>query len=272
MRYLANIYVFDGFRGKVMTWGGAFPLHRDNPRFKTSRHAVDVLRQGKGFVIFPEGGIADAQKDGQVGPLKRGAAKLAIIGQAESVVPIATDYQPDTEDRPHERLRGHLVAAAVTVGGAVSALGGPLARAVGGVITGAVAGAYVAGQVNRNITHNPEWFDPFPRYYATLNGGLLGAAVGGAIGWVAGQFLPEDASRLAVGALSLAAGLSSERIAEGLRTRPLARVRIGKPLMVKDYTDQHPTTRKAADALTLDLHQGHGSREAGSEWHRTSRS
>lgn len=255
LRYLANVYVFDGFRGKVMTWGGAFPVHRDEPRFTTKRHAVDLIREGKGFVIFPEGGIADPQEHGQVGPLMKGAAKLAILGEAESVVPIATDYQPDRKERKREKLWGGMASAGVLAGGLVSALGGPVARTVGGALTGALAGGYLVGKINRNLTDNPEWFDPFPKYFATANGGLLGAAIGGALGAVAGVALPADASRLAVGSLAVGAASSTVKIAEGIRTRPIARVRIGEPLKVKDYTDRHATTGEAADEMTLDLHR-----------------
>lgn len=255
LRYLANIYVFDGARGKLMTWGGAFPLHRDNPKFKTVRHSVDVIRQGKGFVIFPEGGIASEQEAGQVGPLKKGAAKLAILGGAQAITPIATDYQPNTKSRPLETAVGALASAGIAVGGALSAFGGPVTRIVGGTISGALTGMFVAGKINRNITYNPEWYDPFPKYFATVNGGLLGAAIGGLTGGLASALLPPGGAQLAGVAMGLGAGAGAWNIAQGWRDRDVARVRIGKPIPVAPYVEKYGTTREAADALTIDLHK-----------------
>lgn len=255
MRYPANIYVFDGMRGPIMTMGGGFPLHRDNPRMKTKRHMIDIIKQGKGFVIFPEGGVASEQEFGQVGPLKKGAAKLAIMGEAENIIPIAIEYRDDNKERKGEAIAGGLAAAAVGVAGVLSAFGGPVTRAIGGALTGAVTGAYVGGKVNRNITSNPEWFDQFPKYYATMNGGLLGGAIGAIAGGIAGTFLPDGASQLTTAALGVGAGTSTLAIAEGLRTRPVAHLKIGKPLEVAPYKEEHKTLQKAGDALTLDLHK-----------------
>lgn len=256
MRYPANVYVFDGIRGKMMEWGGAFPLHRDKPKMRTLRHMVDVVNQGKGFVIFPEGGIASEQEQGQVGPLKKGAARIAILGGAEAITPIATDYRPNTKKRTGETIKGAIAATAVAAGGVLSAFGGPVTRAVGGAISGALTGAYISGKVNRNITSNPEWFDPFPKYFATINGGLLGAGIGAVTGALTTTFMPGGAAPLVAASLGVGAGLGTWSIAKGLRDRDIAHVKIGKPIPVAPYMEKYNgDTRKAGDALTLDLHR-----------------
>lgn len=255
LRYPANIYVFNGIRGKVINWGGAFPLHRDKPKARTMRHMVDVIKQGKGFVIFPEGGIAAEQEKGQVGPLKKGAARLALMGGAEAITPIAIEYRPDTKERPGEALAGAAVATAVTVGGVMSAFGGPVTRAVAGAVTGAITGAYVGGKVNRNITSNPQWFDAFPKYFATVNGGLLGGTIGAIAGGLATSLMPQGSSQVVQTALGLGAGASTYKIAEGIRTRDIAHVRIGDPIPVAPYKEKYQNNRKAGDALTIDLHK-----------------
>src|SRR5207245_2601084 len=65
IRYMAKIQVFQGLMGKLTAWGGAFPVDREHPSPRSLQHAIDILKQKKGFCLFPEGGIVDNEKYGQ---------------------------------------------------------------------------------------------------------------------------------------------------------------------------------------------------------------
>ncbi len=253
MRYLANVYVFDGFRGKMMTWGGAFPLNREQPNIKTMRHCVDTLKAGHGLCIFPEGGIADPQKDGHVGPLKRGAAYFALRGGAESVVPIGIRYIQDEKKRTGETLVGALAAVGVAATGlAAGAIGGYPARIAVATLAGALTGAYAAGKLIYDRTDNPEWFDPFPKYFAMLNAGSLGAAAGAAVGGFSAALFPEAAGVVA-GVTGFTGALATYGIVKGWRDRDIARVVIGKPIKTAEFRNR--PIREGTRALTVELHR-----------------
>lgn len=253
MRYLANIYVFDGFRGKMMTWGGAFPLNRENPDIKTMRHCMDTLKSGSDLCIFPEGGIADPQKDGHVGPLKKGAAYFAIRGGAENVLPIGIRYIQNDKPRTDETVVGALAATGVAAAGlAAGCLGGYPARVAVSALAGAVAGAYAAGKLTYDRTDNPEWFDPFPKYFATLNAGCMGAAGGAALFGITAALFGEAAPAIATTS-GLVGGAATYGIVKGWRDRDIARVVVGKPIPVEEFRQMG--LREGTRALTVELHR-----------------
>ncbi|MEW6282080.1 MAG: lysophospholipid acyltransferase family protein [Candidatus Eremiobacterota bacterium] len=257
MRYVANIYVFDGIRGRLMTWGGAFPINREHPTRKSIMHGVDVVKQGKGLCIFPEGGIADAHLEGQVGPLKRGAAYFALKGDAESIVPIAIDYVPDDKPRHAETAVGVLAAAGMLAGGLLAATcAGPTGRVVFAALAGTLAGAHALGKPMYHKTNNPEWFDPFPRYFAMMKGSAAGAAIGGVAACLATAFLPE-ASAWISGLAGVAGAVGAWGTMKGWRDREIARVVIGKPLEVAPFRNI-PNQREAINQLTVELHRALG--------------
>lgn len=253
MRYLANVYVFDGFRGKMMTWGGAFPLNRENPDIKTMRHCMDTLKSGNDLCIFPEGGICDEQKDGHVGPLKKGAAYFAIRGGAQQIVPIGIRYVQNDKKRGGETLVGALAATTVAVAGITAgAIGGYPARIVASTLAGALTGAYAAGKLAYDRTNNPEWFDPFPKYFATLNAGSLGAAGGAAAFGISAALFPEAAPVIATVA-GLTGGAATYGVVKGWRDRDIARVRIGKPIPTAEFRKMG--VKAGTKALTVELHR-----------------
>lgn len=248
MRYMANIRIFGGLRGKLMTWGGAFPLDREKPHVRTIKHAIEILEQGKGLCVFPEGGISDPQKDGHVGPLKKGAAYFALRGQAENIVPLAQSYGPDTRSRPGEAIAGMVLAGAVVAAGLASAHGGPVARVLGSVLTGAMAGGYALGKLQGDRTPNPEWYDPFPKYFATLTGGAVGMVLGAAASGLSAALAPETATWSA-----LAGGLGTLGMARGWIHRDVARVVVGQPIPVEPY--RQAPLRQATSDLTAEVHR-----------------
>ena len=155
IRSVANVYVFDGVRGHVMSWGGAFPVNRENATVQSVRHCVDVLKQGKGLCIFPEGRVDEAHAEGKIGQLKRGPAWAALEANAESLIPINVNYEKNTKARPGETAFGVGAALAVAAGGALAAMfGGPAVQVAAGAVTGALAGMYAGGKRAHDRTPN----------------------------------------------------------------------------------------------------------------------
>ncbi|MEW6277981.1 MAG: lysophospholipid acyltransferase family protein [Candidatus Eremiobacterota bacterium] len=258
VRYMSNIRVLRGLPGTLMTWGGACPVHRSAVSRVTLQHCRDVLEQGKGLCIFPEGGIADQKHWGQVGPLMKGAATSALMADAHSVVPIAVHYQPDTEKRTGEAVLGALTAVAVTAGGAVAAMyGGPAVRIAAAAVGGALGLGSLLGVLNRNRTQNPNYYNQMPRYLAALSGGAVGVVAGGLAGGLSAWLLPELAPWIGLAA-AVGGGAGTLQMAGALRHRDLARVIVGDPLEVAPYKQAHRKTRDAAAALTEDLHRALG--------------
>lgn len=255
MRYIAAENVFNGIRGPVMTAGGAFPTNLNFARPTTIRHAVDMVKQGKGFTIFPEGKISD-QKD-KVDRLKRGAATIAHWGGAETIVPISIVYDKDQKARLGERLTGFLAAGAMLAGSVLAASGGPTTRMLAGAVTGAVATAFAAGTIAHKSTtalENDDIKDPFPKLFARLQWGALGALAGGVAGGLA-------ASPATLPFLGLAGGVGTIGLTEGWATRPVARVKVGQPMEVAPYFEGN-STKEGAVAMTKDLHQTLGQLKA----------
>ncbi|NDD29148.1 MAG: 1-acyl-sn-glycerol-3-phosphate acyltransferase [Proteobacteria bacterium] len=158
MRFMANKFVFDGLRGRLMTWGGAFPVDREKPSLLTCRHSLEVLRQGADLCVFPEGSLPDEHKEGRIGAIKKGPAAFALRSGVASIVPLAIHYRPDNLPRYGEKSVGALAAAAVTAAGLTAAVvGGPTVQAVASAVTTAMTSAFVAGRVAHRATSEPEW-------------------------------------------------------------------------------------------------------------------
>ncbi len=258
MRYVANVYVFDGLRGRVMTWGGAFPVHRENPSRKTIEHAVDLLKDGKGVCIFPEGAITEDL--GTLLPIKKGAAYFALKGGAENIVPIAVFYKPDDQKRTGETLAAALASTGVAVAGlAAGALGGPGARIAVSALGGALTGAFGLGKLCSTLRPVEDPKDQFPNYFATLQGGAAGALVGGLAGGAAAALI-DDSSALVASLTGLTGAASSFAIAQSWIHRDIAQLRIGDPIAVAPYQGRH--LREATTALTEELHRRIGKETA----------
>jgi len=258
VRYVANIYVFDGIRGRLMTWGGAFPVNREKADFRTMRHCKSIVQQGKGLCIFPAGVIEDEHWEGKIGSLKKGAAHFAVTGGAESVVPIAIDYVPNARQRPRETAMGLVAAASVLAAGVGTALvGGPSARILASTLTATLAGTYIGGKIMRDRTPITDRCDVFPKYFATLNGAACGAVAGGLLGGLGAAFLGAH-SPVVTGIAAAAGAFGTWGLARAWRDRDIARVVIAKPLPVAPYRESYPNRKEAVRALTIDLHRALG--------------
>jgi 1-acyl-sn-glycerol-3-phosphate acyltransferase len=94
------------FRVPVVAWYlrrmGAFPIARD----KGDQHALDVaralLRDGQPVVVYPEG--VRFRRDDDLGPARRGAARLALETGAP-VLPVATYGARPSRSRGQHRFR-----------------------------------------------------------------------------------------------------------------------------------------------------------------------
>jgi fatty acid desaturase/1-acyl-sn-glycerol-3-phosphate acyltransferase len=97
LRYLASHFEFVGLQGWFMRNLGAFPINTERPAPGPLRHARDLVMAGKPLVIFPEGTIF-YYPPGEIHPLKRGAAWLALWAQRlvpdlpVRIVPIRLNY------------------------------------------------------------------------------------------------------------------------------------------------------------------------------------
>ena len=66
---------------------GAFPVKLEGTDTAAQREAVELLRQGKPLMIFPEGGRT---RTGRVMPFKMGAFRLALT-QGVSIIPVTIE-------------------------------------------------------------------------------------------------------------------------------------------------------------------------------------
>ena len=193
-----------------------------------------------------------------MGPLKKGAAASAVSGGAQSIVPIALHYAPNTEARPLESVVGALAAVGVTVATVLSATGGPLTRIAAGAFSGAMTGGYLYGK--REWDRNPvvKAYNQAPQYMAMLKGAAIGGVVGGLFGGTAAAFVP-GADFLLAGA----GGFSTLKVARAWRDRDVAHVIVAPPLKVQDYvTAATGDEKKAIHDLTVDLHRSLGAAKA----------
>lgn len=257
-RFVANIILFKGRGGPVITAMGAFPVDREHPSRATIQHGVDLVKQGVPFVIFPEGGISE--NPNQINPLKRGAAYFAVHGEADRIVPIGIHFSKDTEDRPLETLKSYALGGALVAGTLAACTLGPAGQVLSGVITGAVTGAFATGTIAKGFVKNKKWFNPFPSKLAGLGGGLVGSIAGGILGGL-------TSSGMASGTVSqmartLVAGFATQRMAENHAHRDIAHIKFGEPIDIKPYLSMEKSDSARVDRLTRDLHQTLGEMKA----------
>lgn len=247
VRIMANARVMVGPLGKAMTWAGAFPVQRDAASLVTLGHCKDVLEEGKGLCIFPEGGMS--RPWGQVGPLKKGAAASALRGPAESAIPIAIHYEEGVRQaRPG--ARSILSQGCKTAVRSALALAGPLGGALSLAWSGATSGAWLGAMVGKTLTPQPKlWLQ-------TRN---LGRLAGQGLGWLGGAGL---ASWLGLGAstpwrvgASLVAGLAGLGLATLHERRPHVEVKVLPGISLDDYRGQG---KAGVEALTVELHRSLG--------------
>jgi 1-acyl-sn-glycerol-3-phosphate acyltransferase len=242
VRFMGAQEQFVGQQGDLFTKMGAFPVDRENPGTAALKHSKEILKEMKvGLLAFPEGGIFGDGSDGKVHPLKEGAAYMAILGGAESIVPVAIHVGEDKETRLGETALGTLAAAGVGAATMVAMAGGPVTRIVAGAVSGALFGAAASTTLFGKDTWNP--------YADAINEtkiGTAGALVGGIVGGLtAGQFNSPWVG-LAHGAASTTATLTA---ANAFIHRPVAKMEILKPLDVAAAVKEHGR-KGARSALT----------------------
>ena len=244
-RFMATIDLFQNKVGaKLATWMGAFPVNRRHPSRVSLEHPQNVLKDGKGFFIFPEGTFPAEEAEGKIGPFKKGAAAIALKGQAESIIPIAIHYAPNDQPRTGEKIAGYLAAAAVTAGGVLAATASPTMQTIAGTVTGMLTGAYVVGRLAAGRTENKKFWNPTPKYAATVIGGLAGAVAGGLAGGLGtAQIAGHLGYQVAIGT-SAAAGLSTLGLNSWWRNRPVAHVKIGEQVPMAQFHEKAKTDEK----------------------------
>lgn len=254
VRSMANQQIFRGLGGKIITWGGAFPVNREGAAPATMRHTKELLENKIDMVIFPEGTIPQEEyEDGTVAPIKKGVAAAALHGGAQSVIPMALHYVPDEKARYGELAVGLVAAAAVTAATVYAgAHGGLAARVATGALSGALCGAKVWGGLKKNSTPLRVQFNQAPKFAAMLKGGALGALTGGLFGGLACAFNPETLSPI-VGGLGAAGAIG---LNEAWRNRYVAQVVVMPKITMDAYQGMKP--REAINQLTEDLHRSMG--------------
>ena len=86
---------------KLITWAGAFPVERGSGDTSALDKAVSDIKEGKPFVIFPEG---TRTKDGKLGRGKSGVAVIAGKSNAD-LVPVAIYYDGKLRFRKRVTLK-----------------------------------------------------------------------------------------------------------------------------------------------------------------------
>lgn len=251
LRLMTTIEAFQsGIAGPLLGMAGAYPVNKMQPSPVTKKHSVDIVKSGVGNFIFPEGRFSEEGADGGVGAFKKGAAAAAILGHAESVVPMAIHYKKNDKLRPLELGAGLALGLGVAAAGLVF----PGSSLIS-TLSGALAGAFVGGELGKAGAKEVEYWNPGPKFLSTLKGRVLGALAGGAVGFLGtGQ-----ASALA----STAGGLGAFGLAESWRNRPVATVKVGAPIDAGPYTELAKTDKSAATTkLTKELHKAVGELKA----------
>lgn len=233
---------FVGQQGGLFTKMGAFPVDRENPGSSTLKHSKDILKKEKaGLLAFPEGGIFGDGSDGKVHPLKEGPAYMAILGKAESIVPIAIHVGKDTETRLGESAVGALLAAGAGAASVLAMSGGPVTRVIAGTVSGALLGAATSTTVFGKDTWNP-----YADVIQETKIGAAGAIVGGIIGGLTASQFNSGFLGLAAGGATAAATLTA---ANAFIHRPVAKMEVMKPLDVAQAVKEHGP-KKARGVLT----------------------
>lgn len=247
IRTMAAKEQFTGIIGKAMTAMGAFPVDRGGATSKPVEVMVDLLNEGKGVAIAPEGRIYDDHEN--IHEFKGGAAMIALRSQCESIVPVVIHYE---EHKPTsaDRIKTYLTASAVVAGGIACAVaGGPVLRAVSGLLTGAITGAAIGGGIGFVKTQDQ---DLRAKAGGALQGAKWGALAGATAGGAGGALLGSNAIYLA-GPLAAGAGLVTMAGAKAYHERLEAHVEVGKGMPVAPYREL--SGKEGREKLTADLHK-----------------
>jgi 1-acyl-sn-glycerol-3-phosphate acyltransferase len=93
VHFMVSANEMKSIQGFFVRGMGGFPVDTTRPGASSLRCGVNLLRQGRMMVVFPEGNIF---RDGAVHPLKAGLARMALqaaeSGEAVRVVPIGIRY------------------------------------------------------------------------------------------------------------------------------------------------------------------------------------
>jgi len=245
-RFIAAKEQFVGLIGTAMKDMGAIPVDRKSAATTTIEVVTELMDNGIGTAIAPEGGI---KKGGDIHEFKEGPALMALRSKCETMVPVVIHFKPH-EVGVANRVGTYLTAGAMVAGGlAAAALGGPAVRAVAGVITGAITGAAVGGGIGFATSKETDIKD---RAMGSLKSVGLGALLGAATGGVGGYAL--GANALWLGApLSVGAGAVGLGLAKAFNERQDAVVVAGKGIDVAPYRAME-NKKEARAKLTADLH------------------
>jgi len=244
-RFMAAKEQFTGIVGKAMTALGSVPVDRGGASMKPVEVFVDLLNEGKGVAIAPEGRI---HSDGKIHEFKGGPAMMALRSKCETLVPVVIHYE-DHKLTKTERVATYLTAGAVVAGGlAAAAMGGPILRAAAGVITGALSGAAAGAGVGFVRSDAKDIKDKIGDAAGAAGWGALIGAAGGGIG---GAVLGNHAMYLAA-PLSVGAGAVGLVAAKAFNERKDARVVVGEGIPVEPYR-QMGNNKEAREKLTSDL-------------------
>jgi 1-acyl-sn-glycerol-3-phosphate acyltransferase len=93
VHFMVSANEMKSIQGFFVKGMGGFPVDTTRPGASSLRCGVNLLRENRMMVVFPEGNIF---RDGEVHPLKAGLARMALqageIGEAVKVVPIGIRY------------------------------------------------------------------------------------------------------------------------------------------------------------------------------------
>jgi 1-acyl-sn-glycerol-3-phosphate acyltransferase len=93
VHFMVSANEMKSIQGWFVKGMGGFPVDTTRPGASSLRCGVNLLRENRMMVVFPEGNIF---RDGEVHPLKAGLARMALqageIGEAVKIVPIGIRY------------------------------------------------------------------------------------------------------------------------------------------------------------------------------------
>ena len=98
LHYMVSANETKGIQGWFIRRMGGFPVDPEHPGISSVRHSVELLRDNKMLVIFPEGDIYRGQ---EIHPLKNGIARIAVEvesnhpGSGIKILPVSLKYSQE---------------------------------------------------------------------------------------------------------------------------------------------------------------------------------
>lgn len=98
LHYMVSANETKGIQGWFILRMGGFPVDPEHPGISSVRHSVELLRDNKMLVIFPEGDIYRGQ---EIHPLKNGIARIAVEvesnhpGSGIKILPVSLKYSQE---------------------------------------------------------------------------------------------------------------------------------------------------------------------------------